>query len=91
MNRFKMIVLSIAMFASTSVFAYDEIKCIKYMEGDQHQVMQMIKKDLNKAAKTKDQMAVVNRLDVDTMVAAGYAMYCIENQDIDMMKEIGAK
>lgn len=88
--KVKSLIIAIAVFMSTSAMAYDEIKCIKYMEGNQDAVMQMIKKDLNKAAKTKDEMATVNSLDVDTMMAAGYAMYCIK-PDIDMMKEIGAK
>lgn len=92
MRAFKTLVIAIAVFMSTSTFAYDRIKCIKYMEGEQKVVTKMVKDDLLKAAKTKSEIKTVKNLDAGTIVSAGYVMYCIkDNENIDMMKEVGAK
>lgn len=89
---FKSIVIAVAVFMSTSAFAYDQIKCIKYMEGDQVKVEKMIKDDLLKAAKTPSEVKTVKKLKTDTIIAAGYVMYCVEDDiDVDMMREVGAK
>lgn len=88
----KSIVIAIAVFMSTSAFAYDQIKCIKYMEGDQVKVEKMIKDDLLKAAKTPSEVKTVKKLKTDIIIAAGYVMYCVEDDiDVDMMREVGAK
>ena len=88
----KSIVMAVAVFMSTSAFAYDRIKCIKYMEGDQVKVEKMIKDDLLKAAKTPSEVKTVKKLKTDTLMSAGYVMYCIEDDiQVDMMQEVGAK
>lgn len=88
----KSLVMAVAVFMSTSAFAYDQIKCIKYMEGDQAKVEKMVKDDLLKAAKTPSEVKTVKKLKTDTLISAGYVMYCIEDDiQIDMMREVGAK
>ncbi|QOI66515.1 hypothetical protein [Erwinia phage FBB1] len=87
--KFKMMILALIL-ASSSAMAYDEIKCIKYMEGDQALVEKMIKTDLEKAAKTPSEKKTVKGLKTDTIIAAGYVMYCVKD-DIDMMEEVGAE
>lgn len=90
--KFKMMIMAVAVFMSTSAFAYDQIKCLKYMEGDQVKVEKMIKDDLLKAAKTPSEIKTVKGLKTDVLVSAGYVMYCMKDGDnIDMMKEVGAK
>lgn len=88
----KSIVMAVAVFMSTSAFAHDQIKCLKYMEGDQVKVEKMIKDDLLKAAKTPSEVKTVKKLKTDTLMSAGYVMYCIEDDiQVDMMQEVGAK
>ncbi len=87
----KSLIMAVAVFMSTSAFAQDQIKCLKYMEGDQVKVEKMIRDDLLKAAKTPSEVRTVKKLKTDTLMSAGYVMYCIEDNDIDMMTEVGAK
>lgn len=75
--------------SATPAFAYDEVKCVKYMEGTQIQVDAMVKSDMLKVAKDEQTKKEIWALDTSVVNNVGYVLYCLKGQDINPLEEAG--